>query len=81
MHIQDRLALNVIDAEFFVHLCHRFIIIFRTADDVNNAVDIIQSDLQTFQEVSTLFIFVEIIFRPSSYDVDLMIDVILNDLS
>ena len=41
LHVQNRLALDVIDAKLRIHFLHRLIIILGALDDLNDAVDVV----------------------------------------
>ena len=75
-HIHDSLSLNICQSEAFYQCflssCH----ISAASDDIDDLINVIKGDQQTFQDMSPLLSLVQIIFCPSGNNILLMKEVI-----
>ena len=80
-HLQDGLALDVVDAKALVHACLGLGVVARGADDVHDLVDVVDRDEQALANVQVLLGLVEVILRTTRDDVDLVVDVVAQHLT
>ena len=80
-HLEDCLALDIVDLEALVHAPLCLCIIPRGADDVDDLVDVVDRDQKAFEDMDTLLRLVEVILRAPCHDVDPVLDVVVNHLT
>ena len=75
-HLQDCLALDVIQAKALVHAALRLGVVTRGTDDMNDLVDVVHGDEQALTDVEVLLGLVQVILRAAGHHVDLVVDVV-----
>ena len=77
LHIQNCFRLNFAQAEVFHQTVHRNGSILGTADQANDRVNVIQRNLQAFQDMRTILRFLQFKACPAHRNVDLVIEIAL----
>ena len=80
-HLKDCLALDFIQTKALVHALLCLSIILRTADDVDNLVDVINCGQKAFQNVDTLLCLVQVKLSTTAYNINLVINVMTQNLT
>ena len=80
-HLKDCLALDFIQTKALVHALLCLSIILRTANDVDNLVDVINCSQKAFQNVDTLLCLVQVKLSTAAYNINLVINVVTKNLA
>ena len=76
-HVDDGLRLALRQREALLQALLRGLLVLRLADRLDDGIEVVEGDLEAFQEVSTIPGAFEFVSRPTGEDIAAMIDVVL----